>query len=158
MLKVPVTVEGHKKMTEELENLKNKERPRIIAAIAEARAHGDLKENAEYQTAREQQGFIEGRIRELESQLSNSQVIDVTRLKNEGKVIFGSTVTLCNLSDDMEFTYQIVGENEADIKQKKISVTSPLARGLIGKNVGDEVEIITPQGKVQYEIISVDYI
>lgn len=158
MVKVPVTVEGHKKITDELEILKNKERPQIIAAIAEARAHGDLKENAEYQTARNQQGFIEGRIRELESQLSNSQVIDVTRLKNEGKVIFGSTVTLCNLSDDMKFTYQIVGENEADIKQKKISVTSPLARGLVGKNVGEEVEVTTPQGKVQYEIVSVEYI
>ena len=117
-----------------MDKIKKCERPRIIAAIAEARAHGDLKENAEYHAAREQQGFIEGRIRELESKLSNCQVIDISKINNTGKVIFGSTVTLCNVNDEHEVTYQIVGEDEADIKRRKISVTSPLARALIGKN------------------------
>jgi transcription elongation factor GreA len=158
MKKVPFTVIGQKKLTEELEKLKNIERPRIIAAIAEARAHGDLKENAEYQSAREQQGFIEGRIRELEAKLSNAQVIDISKLKNDGRVIFGATVTLANVNDDTQVTYQIVGEDEADLKQQKISVTSPLARALVGKNVEDEVDVITPQGKMTYEIIKVDFI
>lgn len=158
MKKVPVTVQGHKQMTEELEKLKTQERPRIIAAISEARAHGDLKENAEYHSAREQQGFIEGRIRELESKLSHVQVIDISKLKNDGKVIFGAKVTLCNVTDDSNVIYQIVGEDEADIKQRKISVTSPLARALIGKNVDEEVEVVTPQGKVTYEIVKVEYI
>ncbi len=145
-------------MTEELEKLKNQERPSIINAISEARAHGDLKENAEYHSAREQQGFIEGRIRELESKLSLSQVIDVAKLKNDGKVIFGSTVTLCNVADDTRVTYQIVGEDEADMKQGKISITSPLARAVVGKIVDDEVEVTTPQGKMIYEIVGVQYI
>jgi transcription elongation factor GreA len=158
MKKVPFTVIGQKKLTEELEKLKNIERPRIIAAIAEARAHGDLKENAEYKSAREQQGFIEGRIRELEAKLSNAQVIDISKLKNDGRVIFGATVTLANVNDDTQVTYQIVGEDEADLKQQKISVTSPLARALVGKNVEDEVDVITPQGKMTYEIIKVDFI
>lgn len=158
MSKIPVTVQGHKKLAEELEKLKTVERPRIIAAIAEARAHGDLSENAEYQTARQQQGFIEGRIRELESKLSHSQVIDIGKLKNEGKVIFGATVTLSNIVDDTKVTYQIVGEDEADLKQRKISVTSPLARALVGKSVDEEVEVTTPQGKTTYEIVEVEYI
>lgn len=158
MKKIPLTVQGHKKMTEELEKLKTVERPRIIAAIAEARAHGDLSENAEYQTARQQQGFIEGRIRELESKLSHSQVIDINQFKNDGKVIFGVTVTLNNIMDDTKVTYQIVGEDEADLKQRKISVTSPLARALVGKHVDDEVEVATPQGKTTYEIVEVEYI
>lgn len=157
MKKVPVTIYGYKKMTEELERLKNVERPRIIAAIAEARSHGDLKENAEYHAAKEQQGFIEGRIRDLESKLSYSQLIDITLIKNEGKVIFGATVTLCHIKNDLEVTYQIVGEDEADIKNRKISVTSPLARALVGKNVDEEVDVITPQGKMTYEIIRVEY-
>ena len=157
MKKVPFTVTGFRKLSEELEKLKNSERPQIIAAIAEARAHGDLKENAEYQTARQQQGFIEGRIRELESKLSHSQVIDVSKLVNDGRVIFGSTVTLSNSDDDSEVTYQIVGEDEADLKLQKISVTSPLARALIGKSINEEVEVSTPQGKRVYEIVSVEY-
>lgn len=158
MTKVPVTLEGHKKLSAELEKLKNAERPRIIAAISEARAHGDLKENAEYHAAREQQAFVEGRIRELESKLSNCHVIDVSKLTNTGKVIFGVTVTLSNIKDDTQVTYQIVGEDEADIKQRKISVSSPLARALIGKSVDDEVIVKTPQGDVTYEIIEVKYL
>lgn len=157
MTKVPMTFEGHKKLTVELERLKNAERPRIIAAISEARAHGDLKENAEYHAAREQQGFIEGRIRELESKLSNAHVIDVSKLMNAGKVVFGSTVTLSHVNDESQVTYQIVGEDEADIKQRKVSVTSPLARALIGKNVNDEVVVKTPQGDIAYEIVAVEY-
>ncbi len=158
MQKVPVTAYGHKKLLEELEKLKNEERPRVIAAIAEARQHGDLKENAEYQAAREQQSFIEGRIRELEGKLSYCNIIDITKINNEGKVIFGSTVTLCNVNDESLVTYQIVGEDESDIKCRKISVTSPLARALIGKSVGDEVSVNTPQGQVAYEIVNVEYI
>ncbi len=157
MTKVPMTLEGHKKLTVELERLKNAERPRIIAAISEARAHGDLKENAEYHAAREQQGFIEGRIRELESKLSNAHVIDVSKLMNAGKVVFGSTVTLSNVNDESQVTYQIVGEDEADIKQRKVSVSSPLARALVGKNVNDEVVVKTPQGDIAYEIVAVKY-
>lgn len=158
MNKVPVTVQGYKKMVDELERLKNHERPRIINAISEARAHGDLKENAEYHAAREQQGFTEGRIRELESRLSHSQVIDITKLKNDGKIIFGTTVTLCNRPQDAPVKYQIVGEDEADIKQHKISITSPLARALVGKSVDEEVEVSTPQGKKIYVIVGVEYI
>lgn len=158
MNKVPMTVRGHKLMTDELEKLKNLERPRIIAAISEARAHGDLKENAEYHSAREQQGFIEGRIRELEAKLSHVQIIDIGKLKNEGKVIFGSTVTLFNTADQTQVSYQIVGEDEADIKQRKISVTSPLARALVGKSVEEEVDVTTPQGKMTYEIVKVEYL
>ena len=158
MKKIPITINGHQRMVEELEHLKNNERPAIIKAIAEARAHGDLRENAEYHSAKEKQGFIEGRIRELESALSNIQVIDILKLKNDGRVIFGSTVTLANVNDDTKVIYQIVGEYEADIKHQKISVTSPLARALIGKNVEEEIEVTTPQGKVTYEIINVEYI
>ena len=137
MKKIPITVYGHQKMVEELDHLKNYERPTIIKAISEARAHGDLRENAEYHSAKEKQGFIEGRIRELEAALSHIQVIDVLKLKNDGRVIFGSTVTLANTKDDTKVIYQIVGEYEADIKQQKISVTSPLARALVGKSVDE---------------------
>jgi len=158
MKKIPVTSQGYKKLVVELEKLKNVERPRIIAAIAEARSHGDLKENAEYHAAREQQGFVEAKIRDLEAKLSHSQVIDISQLKNEGKVIFGATATLRNMDDDSKVTYQIVGEDEADLKHQKISVTSPLARALVGKNIDEEVEVITPQGKVTYEIVDVEYI
>ncbi len=158
MKKVPMTVEGAALLRDELQRLKSVERPRIIAAIAEARAHGDLKENAEYHAAREQQGFAEGRIQEIEGKLSNIQIIDVTQLENSGKVIFGSTVKMLNLKTEKEVTYKIVGEDEADIKVAKISVTSPIARGLIGKYVGDTVEVQTPEGMISFEIIDVEYI
>jgi transcription elongation factor GreA len=158
MNKVPMTVLGAAFLRDELQRLKSVERPRIINAIAEARAHGDLKENAEYHAAREQQGFVEGRIQEIEGKLSNVQIIDVTQLENSGKVIFGSTVKITNLKTDQEVTYKIVGEDEADIKLAKISVTSPIARAMIGKYIGDRVEVKTPDGMISYEIIDVEYI
>ncbi|BBO54852.1 transcription elongation factor GreA [Cobetia sp. AM6] len=153
-----MTVEGEDRLRKELEHLKGTERPRVIADIAEAREHGDLKENAEYHAAREQQGFIEGRIQEIESKLSMSQVIDVTKLPKTGKVIFGTTVDLMNLDDDSEVRYRIVGEDEASIKDGKISVTSPIARALIGKEEGDVVVVRTPGGDVEYEISEVHHI
>lgn len=158
MHKYPMTLQGHLDLKKELEHLKSKERPKIINAIAEARSHGDLKENAEYHAAKEQQGFIEGRIHELENKLSHCQIIDVSVLPNEGKVIFGATVTLLSLEDETRVTYQIVGEDEADLKHKKISVTSPIARALIGKYEDDEVIVNTPQGEVSYEVVEVKYI
>ncbi|MEH6642031.1 transcription elongation factor GreA [Vreelandella glaciei] len=158
MNKVPMTVAGEKSLREELDHLKSEARPQVIAAIAEAREHGDLKENAEYHAAREQQGFIEGRIQEIESKLSVCQVIDVTKLPKTGKVIFGVTVSLMNLDTDAEVTYRIVGEDEADIKSGRISVTSPIARALIGKEEGDVVVVKTPGGDVEYEIGSVEYV
>lgn len=157
MQKTPMTENGAQKLREELQRLKQIERPRIINAIAEARAHGDLKENAEYHAAREQQGFVEGRILEIESKLSSAQVIDVTRMENTGRVIFGVTVKLAN-SHGHSLCYQIVGEDEADINQHRISVTSPVARALIGKYEGDHVEVKTPEGVSSYEIIAVEYI
>ena len=157
MSKVPMTVKGGEQLREELTRLKQIERPKIINAIAEARAHGDLKENAEYHAAREQQGFAEGRIQEIEAKLSNAQIIDVTQMENSGRVIFGTTVKLSNGSDK-EITYQIVGEDEADIKIHKISVTSPVARALIGKYEGDTVTVNTPDGSLNYEIIQILYI
>ncbi|MCE8022286.1 transcription elongation factor GreA [Halomonas sp. MCCC 1A11036] len=157
MNKVPMTVAGEARLRKELEELKGEARPKVIAAIAEAREHGDLKENAEYHAAREQQGFIEGRIQEIESKLSNAQVIDVTKLPQTGKVIFGVTVELINLGNDEEVSYQIVGEDEADIKAGKISVTSPIARALIGKEEGDVVVVSTPGGEVEYEVSSVEH-
>lgn len=156
MQKVPMTVTGAEKLREELTRLKQIERPRIINAIAEARAHGDLKENAEYHAAREQQSFTEGRIAEIESKLSTAQVIDVTQIENSGRVIFGATIKLND--NNKEITYQIVGEDEADIKLNKISVTSPVARALIGKYEGDVVEVTTPEGTISYEIIEVAYL
>ena len=158
MSRSPMTVEGEDRLRKELEHLKGTERPRVIADIAEAREHGDLKENAEYHAAREQQGFIEGRIQEIESKLSMSQVIDVTKLPKTGKVIFGTTVDLMNLDDDSEVRYRIVGEDEASIKDGKISVTSPIARALIGKEEGDVVVVRTPGGDVEYEIYEVHHI
>ena len=158
MNKVPMTVAGEKSLREELNHLKGEERPRVSAAIAEAREHGDLKENAEYHAAREQQGFIEGRIQEIESKLSGAQVIDVTKLPKTGKVIFGVTVSLLNLDSDASVTYRIVGEDEADIKAGRISVTSPIARALIGKEEGDVVVVKTPGGDVEYEIESVEHL
>lgn len=153
-----MTVRGANLLREELDYLKNVRRPEIIKAIAEAREHGDLKENAEYHAAREQQGFCEGRIQEIEGKLSNAQIIDVTKITNNGRVIFGATVVLVNVETDDEVTYQIVGDDEADIKQGLISVNSPIARGLIGKEVDDNVTITTPGGKVEFDIISVEYL
>ncbi|MGO2415093.1 MULTISPECIES: transcription elongation factor GreA [Cobetia] len=158
MSRSPMTVEGEDRLRKELERLKGTDRPRVIADIAVAREHGDLKENAEYHAAREQQGFIEGRIQEIEGKLSICQVIDVTKLPKTGKVIFGTTVDLMNLDDDSEVRYRIVGEDEASIKDGKISVTSPIARALIGKEEGDVVVVRTPGGDVEYEISEVHYI
>lgn len=157
MSKVPLTVKGAEKLKAELHRLKSVERPRVIRAIAEAREHGDLKENAEYQAAREQQGFIEGRIKELEHKLANAQVIDPSTLNAGGKVVFGAKVVLMDVDTDQEITYQIVGEDEADIKQGLISVTSPIARALIGKFEGDEVVVDAPGGQKEYEIVEVRY-
>jgi transcription elongation factor GreA len=158
MNKVPMTVAGEAALREELEHLKKVERPRISQAIAEAREHGDLKENAEYHAAREQQSFAEGRIMEIEGKLAESQVIDVTKLPKTGKVIFGVTVDLINVETDEEVRYQIVGEDEADIKNNKISVTSPIARALIGKEEGETVVVKAPGGDIEYEIDQVHHL
>src|SRR5690554_467512 len=156
--RVPMTKLGESRLREELQTLKSKERPRVIAAIAEAREHGDLKENAEYHAAREQQSFIEGRIQEIEGKLSAAQVIDVTAMENTGRVIFGTTVHLLNMDTEEQVVYQIVGEDEADIKEGKVSVSSPIARALVGKNEGDVVVVRVPSGTVEYEIEEVEYI
>lgn len=155
MRKVPMTVHGADLLREELRRLKSEDRPRVIAAIAEARAHGDLKENAEYHAAREQQGFIEGRIMEIESKLSLAQVIDVSQIENTGKVIFGTTVKLSHLKNNDSVIYKIVGEDEADININKISFSSPIARAMIGKFEGDTIEVQTLDGTTQYEILEV---
>jgi transcription elongation factor GreA len=157
MNKHPMTKYGAEKLRAELNELKTVRRPAVIAAIAEARAHGDLKENAEYHAAREQQGFIEGRIKDIESKLSHAQVIDVASLDAGGKIVFGSTVVLLDLNTDEEKTYQIVGVDEADVKHDKISVTSPVARALIGKSEGDEVGLEAPGGTHEFEILEVRY-
>ncbi|MDO9622241.1 MAG: transcription elongation factor GreA [Moraxellaceae bacterium] len=157
MQRYPMTVQGAAALQEELTRLKTIDRPAVTAAIAEARAHGDLKENAEYHAAREQQGFIEGRIQDIEGKLSNAQVIDISKVPHTGKVIFGSTVEIEHIETEEVKTYQIVGDDEADFKIGKISVNSPIARGLIGKEEGDEAVIETPGGLVTYEIISVSY-
>lgn len=157
MKQIPMTVRGAEKLKEELDYLKNVRRPEIIKAIAEAREHGDLKENAEYHAAREQQGFCEGRIQDIEAKLSNCQIIDITKLKNNGKVIFGATVVLMNVETEDEVQYKIVGDDEADIKSGLISVNSPIARGLIGKEVEDNAIITTPGGKVEFDIVDVLY-
>lgn len=157
MKKIPMTVLGAAMLRDELHRLKTVDRPRVIDAIAEARAHGDLKENAEYHAAREQQGFIEGRIMEIEGKLSNAQIIDVTQLPNTGKVIFGTTVTIVNTQSEETMTYTIVGEDEADIKSHKISFSSPIARALIGKQVDDVIAVTTPEGVTEYEISDVVY-
>lgn len=158
MTAIPMTLQGKVLLEEELHQLKSVDRPKIIEAIATARALGDLKENAEYHSAREQQSFLEGRIREIESKLSEAQVIDVTQISNQGKVIFGSTVTLENSDSGEKVKYQIVGEDESDISQGKISIASPIARALIGKMVDDFVEVQIPSGEVMYDIIAVDYL
>jgi len=158
MQKFPLTVTGANKLREELEELKTVIRPRIIAAIAEAREHGDLKENAEYHAAREQQSFAEGRIAEIEGKLANATIIDVTQMDAKGKVVFGSTVTIEDIDDEKTVTYQIVGEDEADIKAGRISIGSPIARALIGKEVEDVVTVKAPGGEKEYEIIKIEYI
>jgi len=159
MQAIPMTLRGAEKLREELDFLKSVRRPEIIAAIADAREHGDLKENAEYHAAREQQGFCEGRIKDIEAKLSNAQVIDNHQnVRTSGRVIFGSTVSVLNLDNDEEQTYRIVGDDEADFKQNLISVNSPIARGLIGKEQDDVVIIRTPGGEVEYEIIKVEYL
>lgn len=157
MVQYPMTANGAAKLRSELEQLKTVTRPEIVKAIAEAREHGDLKENAEYHAAREQQGFCEGRIQDIEAKLSNAQIIDITNIANNGKVIFGATVTIVNIDTDAEVTYKIVGDDEANIKINLISVSSPIARGLIGKMLNDEISIVTPGGTIDYEIISVHY-
>jgi len=157
MSKSPLTAQGARKLREELDRLKSVERPQIIEAIAEARAHGDLKENAEYHAAREQQGFIEGRISELEDKLSNAQVIDVGALAGKEQIVFGATVELFDLETEAEVTYQIVGDGEADIDHGRISVSSPIARALIGKREGDVAEVAAPGGQREYEIVGIRY-
>ena len=157
MSKVPMTVRGFELLQEELKKLKGGDRPAVIQAIAEARAHGDLKENAEYHAAKEQQGFIEARIKEIEGKLSHVQVIDVTAVDARGRIIFGSTVKLIEEANGKEITYTIVGDDEADIKNGLISYTSPIARALISKNEGDVVEFLAPDGEKSYEVIEVRY-
>jgi len=157
MQRYPMTVEGELSLQNELKELKSVRRPAVIAAIAEARAHGDLKENAEYHAAREQQGFIEGRIQDIEGKLSTAQVINVHDIPQTGKVIFGTTVTLLNTDTDQGVTYKIVGDDEANVKVNKISVNSPIARGLIGKEEGDIVNVMVPGGTVEYEIELVEH-
>lgn len=156
MTREPITARGAEQLRRELDDLKSVQRPRVIAAIAEARAHGDLKENAEYHAAKEQQGFIEGRISEIEDRLSRAELIDPTRLSGD-KVVFGATVTIVNLATDEEVTYQVVGVDEADIKQGRVSFRAPLARALIGRSVGDEVVVPAPGGDQTYEILAVEY-
>lgn len=158
MSKVPLTVRGEALLLEELKELKSVKRPRVIQAIADAREHGDLKENAEYHAAREEQGFIEGRIQDIEGKLGNSQVIDVTKLNPNGKVVFGTTVVLADLESDDETTYQIVGDDEADLKAGRISYGSPVAKAMIGKEEGDIVGVQAPGGVREYEILNVQYI
>ena len=158
MNKVPITARGAQNLRDELKQLKSVDRPRVIEAIATAREHGDLKENAEYHAAREQQSFIEGRIQYIDGILSNAEIIDVTKLDTGGRIVFGATVDLADEETGDEVCYQIVGEDEADIKQNMISVTSPIARALIGKNVGDIATVIAPGGEKEYEILDVRYI
>ena len=158
MSRAPITVQGAQRLRAELENLKSVKRPQIIAAIAEARAHGDLKENAEYHAAREMQGFIEGRIQQIEGALSYAEFIDPTKLNAGSKVVFGATVTLADVESDEEKRYQIVGDLEADIKLGLIAISSPVARALIGKNEGDTIAIAAPAGQREYEIVSVEYL
>lgn len=158
MNRVPLTARGAEKLRDELKRLKSVDRPTVIKAIAEARAHGDLKENAEYHAAREQQSFAEGRIAEIEGKLANAEIIDVTKVNANGRVVFGATVKLLNLNTEEEVTYRIVGEDEADIKAGLVSINSPVARGLISKQAGDEVTIQVPNGVAEYEVLSVEYV
>ena len=153
-----MTLEGAQALRDELDRLKKVDRPRIVAAISEAREHGDLKDNAEYHAAREQQSFCEGRIQEIEGKLSNAQIIDVSKLPVGDRVVFGATVTLLNMETDEESRYQIVGDDEADVRSGKISVTSPMARAMVGKEVGEVVQVRTPAGETEFEIDQVEYI
>ena len=157
MNRVPLTVRGAELLRTELKRLKSQDRPQVVAAIAEARAHGDLKENAEYHAAKEQQGFIEARIREIEAKLSQAEIIDVAKLNRNGRVVFGVTVVVADVESGDEQTYQIVGEDEANIKEGRLSVSSPLARALIGHSEGDEVHVATPGGERDLEIVEVRY-
>jgi transcription elongation factor GreA len=157
-MRPPLTLAGAEHLRNEVARLKNIERPKIAEAIAEARAHGDLKENAEYHAAREQQGLLEARIRHIEAVLSNAQIIDVSKVHANGKIVFGATVEVLNLESDEIVTYQIVGDEEANLEHNKISVNSPIARALIGKEEGDEVVVKAPSGDIDYEIISINYI
>lgn len=154
----PITERGAEKLRDELRRLKSEARPRVIKAIAEARAHGDLKENAEYHAAREEQGFIEGRIQEIETRLASAEIVDVTRVPNKGRVVFGATVELIDEAEGKEVRYQIVGEDEADISAGLISITSPIARAMIGRNEGDVAVVNAPGGERSYEIVKVHYI
>lgn len=158
MKRLPLTLKGAERLRVELKRLKTEDRPRVIQAIAEARSHGDLSENAEYHAAREQQSFIEGRIKDLEGHLSNSEIIDVSRLAAGGKVVFGATVNLEDQDDGNKVVYQIVGDAEADIRNGWISVSSPIARALVGKQEGDIVDVVAPNGTRSYEIVSVKYV
>lgn len=158
MKRMPLTLKGAERLRAELKRLKSEDRPRVIQAIAEARSHGDLSENAEYHAAREQQSFIEGRIKDVEGHLSNSEIIDVTRLNAGGKVVFGATVELQDQDDGNQVTYQIVGDAEADIRNGWISVSSPIARALVGKSEGDIVDVVAPNGTRSYEIMAVRYV
>ena len=158
MTRTPLTLAGAERLREEVAHLKKVVRPQITADIAEARAHGDLKENAEYHAAREQQGMTEARIRDLEFALSGAQVIDITKLNPGGKVVFGSTVTLYDVNTEKEITYQLVGDLESDLKEKRIAITSPIARAMVGRVEGDEIVVNAPGGEIVYEIVSVEYI
>lgn len=158
MSKVPITIEGADKLREELKRLKNLDRPRITKAIAEARAHGDLKENAEYHAAKEEQGLSEARIRDIEAKLSNAQIIDIRSMPASDKVIFGATVVLFDVNAGVEVRYRIVGDDEANIAAGLLSISAPIARAIIGKRVGDEIDVSTPGGKKLYEVASVEYI
>ena len=158
MTKWPITTRGAEQLRSELKRLKTADRPRIVKAIAEARGHGDLKENAEYHAAKEEQGFIEGRIKELEAKLSNADIIDVTKLATTGRVVFGATIDLVDEADGREVTYQIVGEDEADIAAGQVSVASPIARALIGREEGDVVDVAAPGGTKSFEIVEVRYV
>ncbi len=158
MNRMPMTAEGAERLRRQLDELKSVERPRVIQALAEARAHGDLSENAEYHAARERQGFIEGRIATIEEALAIAEIIDVTKIDAEGKIVFGATVELFNLDTEQEVRYQIVGEMEADIDQGLLSVTAPIARAMIGKEEGDVIQVNAPGGIVEYEVLSVAYI
>jgi transcription elongation factor GreA len=158
MRKVPMTVGGAERLRAELHDLKVVQRPRIVQAIAEARAHGDLKENAEYHAAREQQSFCEGRIQEIEGKLADAEIIDVTKIPVTGKIIFGTTVKLLNIATDKSVTYQIVGEDEADVKSGKISYSSPIARAMMGKQEGDEIVVKAPGGDISYEVEKVEHL
>ena len=157
MQRIPMTVQGEKALRDELKQLKTVARPEVIQAISEAREHGDLKENAEYHAAKEQQSFIEGRIQQLEGVLSNAQIIDPTTLPKDGRVVFGVTVDLLNIDNDDEVTYQLVGDYESDIKKNRISISSPIARALIGKEIDDVAVVKAPSGDIEYEIVAIRY-